>query len=81
MSNEPVLSEVFKRDWGQILKEANCTAWSCFFKPNTDDMREAPSVPIAHELHQLGAELVAYDPVASRHAARELPDQIVFAHD
>jgi UDPglucose 6-dehydrogenase len=49
------------------------------FKPNTDDMREAPSVPIAHELHQLGAELVAYDPVATRHAARELPDQVLFA--
>ena len=49
------------------------------FKPNTDDMREAPSIPIAHELHQLGAELVAYDPVAVRKAARELPDQVFFA--
>nr|MDF9460464.1 UDP-glucose/GDP-mannose dehydrogenase family protein [Bacillus pumilus] len=42
-------------------------------------MREAPSVPIAHALHQLGAELVAYDPVAARHAPRELPDQVLFA--
>ncbi|TYS33145.1 UDP-glucose/GDP-mannose dehydrogenase family protein [Bacillus pumilus] len=49
------------------------------FKPNTDDMREAPSVPIAHALHQLGAKLVAYDPVATRHAARKLPDQVLFA--
>ncbi|MEI4789978.1 UDP-glucose/GDP-mannose dehydrogenase family protein [Bacillus sp. FJAT-53060] len=49
------------------------------FKPNTDDMREAPSIPIAHELHQLGAELVAYDPVAIRQAASELPDQVFFA--
>ncbi|PCK19656.1 UDP-glucose 6-dehydrogenase [Bacillus pumilus] len=49
------------------------------FKPNTDDMREAPSIPIAHELHQLGAELVAYDPVAMHQAARELPDQVFFA--
>ncbi|MBD3859178.1 UDP-glucose/GDP-mannose dehydrogenase family protein [Bacillus sp. 28A-2] len=49
------------------------------FKPNTDDMREAPSIPIAHELHHLGAELVAYDPVATCKAARELPDQVFFA--
>ncbi|WP_353854373.1 UDP-glucose/GDP-mannose dehydrogenase family protein [Bacillus sp. Bos-x628] len=49
------------------------------FKPNTDDLREAPSIPIAYELHQLGAELVAYDPVAMHQAARELPDGVIFA--
>ncbi|MFJ5964347.1 UDP-glucose dehydrogenase family protein [Bacillus sp. NPDC093026] len=49
------------------------------FKPNTDDLREAPSIPIAHELHQLGAELVAYDPVAMHQAARKLPDGVSFA--
>ncbi|MDM5299684.1 UDP-glucose/GDP-mannose dehydrogenase family protein [Bacillus pumilus] len=48
------------------------------FKPNTDDIREAPSIPIAHDLHQLGAELVAYDPVAMRQAACELPDSVQF---
>lgn len=49
------------------------------FKPNTDDMREAPSIPIAHELHRLGAALVAYDPAAMRQAAHELPDNVCFA--
>ncbi|MFS0654128.1 UDP-glucose dehydrogenase family protein [Bacillus sp. 179-C3.3 HS] len=49
------------------------------FKPNTDDMREAPSIPIAHELHRLGAELIAYDPVAMRQAANKLPDHVYFA--
>ncbi len=41
------------------------------FKPNTDDMREAPSIPIVRSLHAAGAELHAYDPVAVT-AAREV---------
>ncbi|MFP3490813.1 UDP binding domain-containing protein, partial [Staphylococcus sp. SIMBA_130] len=34
------------------------------FKPNTDDMREAASIPITHALKKHGAEIVAYDPIA-----------------
>ncbi|GMG80330.1 UDP-glucose dehydrogenase family protein [Bacillus safensis] len=64
---------------GAALEGKRIALLGLSFKPNTDDMREAPSIPIAHELHQLGAELVAYDPVAARHAARELPDQVLFA--
>jgi len=44
------------------------------FKPNTDDMREAPSVAIAQALLAAGAHVRAYDPVAIDNARRELPD-------
>lgn len=44
------------------------------FKPNTDDMREAPSVDIAHMLKTEGAEVRAYDPVAAPVAQRLLPE-------
>ncbi len=44
------------------------------FKPNTDDMRDAPSVEIAHMLLREGAEVVAYDPVAMPVAARVAPE-------
>ena len=44
------------------------------FKPNTDDMREAPSLEIAHMLQIEGAEVVAYDPVAHQTARRLAPD-------
>jgi len=38
------------------------------FKSETDDMREAPSIKIARSLNELGAEVVAYDPVATNNA-------------
>ena len=44
------------------------------FKPNTDDLREAPSLKIAHTLSSLGARVVSYDPVAGKKAAaRRIP--------
>jgi len=43
------------------------------FKPNTDDLREAPSLEIARGLDSLGARVVGYDPVAGKAAAREVP--------
>jgi UDPglucose 6-dehydrogenase len=42
------------------------------FKPNTDDLREAPSLKIAQDLDQRGARAVGYDPVAGKEAARLL---------
>lgn len=38
--------------------------WGLAFKPNTDDMREAPSIPIINKLIELGAIIKAYDPAA-----------------
>ena len=43
------------------------------FKPNTDDMREASAVEIAHLLQNEGAQVKGYDPVAMQVASRELP--------
>jgi UDPglucose 6-dehydrogenase len=44
------------------------------FKPETDDMREAPSVDIIRALIERGARVRAYDPVAAEHARKVLPD-------
>jgi UDPglucose 6-dehydrogenase len=48
------------------------------FKPNTDDMREAPSVEIAHLLEHEGAKVRAYDPVSMGNARRMLPGVTLF---
>src|SRR5215210_2169877 len=49
------------------------------FKPNTDDLRGAPSLAIAGALRSLGARVVGYDPVAAKAAAQLAPDiQVVF---
>jgi UDPglucose 6-dehydrogenase len=43
------------------------------FKPNTDDLREAPSIEVVRDLLADGAQVVAYDPVAGEQAARMVP--------
>ncbi|HEX8473875.1 MAG TPA: UDP-glucose/GDP-mannose dehydrogenase family protein [Pyrinomonadaceae bacterium] len=50
------------------------------FKPETDDMRDAPSVDIIHDLLERGAKVRAYDPVAIPQAQKVLP-QIEYAED
>jgi UDPglucose 6-dehydrogenase len=46
--------------------------WGLAFKPNTDDMREAPSLVILEELIKRGASVVAYDPAAVHEAKKAL---------
>jgi UDPglucose 6-dehydrogenase len=49
------------------------------FKPNTDDLRGAPSLTTAGALNSLGAKVIGYDPVAGKAAAELMPDiQAVF---
>lgn len=49
------------------------------FKPNTDDMREAPSIPIITQLIQEGARIIVYDPVAIPAAKIIFKDKIEYA--
>jgi UDPglucose 6-dehydrogenase len=49
------------------------------FKPNTDDMREAAAIVIANDLVELGAKVIAYDPIATENAKKILPNEIEYA--
>ena len=51
------------------------------FKPDTDDMREAPSIGIITELVHNGAKVVAYDPVAMEKAKPVLPAKVLYAQN
>ncbi|WP_321515622.1 UDP-glucose/GDP-mannose dehydrogenase family protein [Marinifilum fragile] len=55
--------------------------WGLSFKPNTDDMREAPALVVIDKLLNEGAEVVAYDPVAMEECKRRIGDSIQYAKD
>lgn len=63
--------------FGGSIQGKTLAIWGLSFKPKTDDMREAPSIPIIHELHKLGAKINAHDPVAMNEARRLQLDHYV----
>ncbi|MEY2963226.1 MAG: hypothetical protein RL754_487 [Bacteroidota bacterium] len=67
--------------FGGDLKGKTIAFWGLSFKPNTDDMREAPSIVIAELLMEAGAKVRAYDPVAMEEAKRDLSDRITYCKD
>ena len=64
--------------FGGSLQGKTIAFWGLSFKPNTDDMREAPSVVLANLLLQAGAKVRAYDPVAMEEAKHDLGDTITY---
>ena len=60
------------------LKKKQIAVWGLSFKPNTDDMREAPAITVIKELLKKGAVVSAYDPVAMEEAKRHLGNSIKY---
>lgn len=61
------------------IKGKKFAIWGLAFKPNTDDMREAPSIVLINLLLKHGANIIAYDPVANETAKLELKNTIEYA--
>src|ERR1700733_15091244 len=59
---------------GSSLRGKTIAVLGLTFKPDTDDMREAPSIPLVTGLLDMGAKVRAHDPVGMEQARRELPD-------
>jgi len=70
--------EKAKRELGEIQRK-NIAILGLSFKPNTDDMREARSVPIINQLVNEGANIIAYDPVATSNAKSIFGNKITYA--
>lgn len=70
------LAERVLDHFGQDLSGRTFALWGLAFKPETDDMREAPSVVVINELLERGAKVVAHDPVARETAYAVLGDRI-----
>ncbi|MCE1166153.1 MAG: UDP-glucose/GDP-mannose dehydrogenase family protein [Bacteroidetes bacterium] len=75
-----LFNKVVKHFNGDI-KEKKFGVWGLAFKPNTDDMREAPSVVIINELLKAGAKVSAYDPAAIETSKFYLNEKITYAKD
>jgi UDPglucose 6-dehydrogenase len=65
-----VLAEKIMKRFGEDLRGRRFALWGLAFKPDTDDMREAPSRVLVESLLRRGAQVVAHDPVAMKEAQR-----------
>ena len=63
------------------IKGKTIAMWGLSFKPQTDDMREAPSLVIIQKLLDAGAKVKAYDPVAMKEASHTLGESITYAEE
>ncbi len=73
-----LFNKLMKRFNGDI-KGKKFAMWGLSFKPNTDDMREAPSLVIIDKIIAAGGSVVAYDPVAMPEAKHMIGDKITYA--
>ena len=68
-----------KQYFGDNLKGKKIGVWGLAFKPETDDIREAPSLDVIDALLELGAKITAFDPEAMNNVQKKLGDKIDFA--
>lgn len=76
-----VLVEKVKKYFKGDLKGKKFALWGLAFKPETDDIREAPALYIIDELLKEGAEVVAFDPEAMNNIKALVGDKIGYAND
>ena len=76
-----VLLGKIQRHFGENLVGKTFGIWGLSFKPNTDDMREAPALVIIEALLQAGAKVQAYDPVAMKEAQHTLGHSVMYTEN
>ena len=75
------LVDKVKHYFGNDLSNKTFALWGLAFKPETDDIREAPSLYIIDALLDLGADIIAYDPEAINNVKGLIGDKIKFAEN
>jgi len=80
LQREQFFDKIAKRYKGN-LKGKTIALWGLAFKPNTDDIREAPALYIIEQLIKAGAKVRTYDPEAMEHVKKLFPEHVYFATD
>lgn len=80
-SQKLILIPKISKYFNESITGKTFAIWGLSFKPKTDDMREAPSIPLIKELHQRGAKVHAHDPVALEEARRLGIDQFATLYE
>ncbi|HNP49603.1 MAG TPA: UDP-glucose/GDP-mannose dehydrogenase family protein [Bacteroidia bacterium] len=73
--------EKIKSHFGNSLKGKKIALWGLAFKPDTDDIREAPALDIIRELLAMGAEIATYDPEAMNNVKSVIGEKVIFGKD
>ena len=76
-----VLFNKILKYYNNDIKGKTIAMWGLSFKPQTDDMREAPSLVIIKKLIEAGAKVKAYDPIAMKEAKHMIGDIITYSED
>lgn len=76
-----ILFSKFAHYFGGDVRRRKVAVWGLAFKPETDDMRQAPSLVLIEALLEAGCEVSVYDPVAMEEARRQLGDRVHYAAD
>lgn len=74
-----ILIPKIEKHFGNTLKGKKFAIWGLAFKPETDDIREAPALDVIEALLKRGATITAFDPEAMDNVKRKLGNQIEFA--
>ncbi len=76
-----ILFEKLLKHYNGDLKGQQIALWGLAFKPETDDMREAPSLVLIDKLIEAGASVKVYDPIAMDECRRRIGDKVLYATD
>jgi UDPglucose 6-dehydrogenase len=76
-----IIFDKIKKHYNNDLTNKTFCIWGLSFKPNTDDMREAPSLILIDALHEAGAKIKAYDPVAIAEAKHLVSNKVDLKED